>query len=590
MDETELLELIRGRRSPDSFGYGIATADSYLKGIAASIGDASRLLDGISPAAWDAMLKDSAGQLTYSNDQLDVVEKATGGFDSFLTRLKDGPVTVPMHTAMVFENVLTSTREDRDRDVMESDGAVLDPRMLLLWQHIPLQPIGKMLGVVSRTKDWVKVVSCLLDLNQTSADAIKLVEADALRISHGFKPKKFKPLPRPSDQKDDRPMGFRVESFEVVEESLVSVPSNTDAVITLYSRGKLTSPLVKGWAKSQFDARPAVAPGYRVVERTGDSERSIEFGDAATLKEYLADDKAAKKRKPKPESDDVVACPECGVEVKTEMTECPECGASLRPKAAKPQKPEKPEQVKFNQHHDDKGRFAVKPPSPAIRELMRRIESAIAPPTADDDSDDAKALDFSLSHVADGDEAVLVLHAHKGDAPRFCQPDVITKAYVQLQGSWEAITDELRRGLKKYLTLYAAEIGVGSDYFYPRIEAMYDDHAIVLIDGMRESSPPNGKAFRIGWKSTKGTPVWDGAPKEVEIAATVTEKMIRTERYSVGSLARSIAIASLDVGLQDIGDLQSIKSVVGTALAELQAARLRSEEDAAANELLKFLT
>lgn len=314
MEIEALLAAIRDRKQASGpFGYGISTADMHLKQVAACMGDSeclSKMFDGVvvTQEMWTSFVKDAEAKFTYCDDDMSVVEHSglikatatsTGGFEKILKRIKGEMPSIPKHCAMVFENVITSTREDRDRDVMESSGGVLDMKMLMLWQHVPLSPVGKMLGLVEQTKKWIKVVSCVLELNQTSADAIKLIEAEAMRISHGFKPLKFSPLVS-SNKDDNRPTGFHVEKFEIVEESLVSVPANVDAVITTFSRGKLHSPMIKNWAKSMFDDRKAMSPGitidtekaadgkYVVRERMGDFERELKFADQGMMKSYLA--------------------------------------------------------------------------------------------------------------------------------------------------------------------------------------------------------------------------------------------------------------------------------------------------------------
>jgi rRNA-processing protein FCF1 len=97
----------------------------------------------------------------------------------------------------------------------------------------------------------------LLDINDLTADAAKLIEADVLRFSHGFRTLDWEDR----FDKSGAWLGFDIKSFEIMEESLVSVPSNIDAEIEMYSRDKLKSALMKSHAKLLFDARPVVVPG-----------------------------------------------------------------------------------------------------------------------------------------------------------------------------------------------------------------------------------------------------------------------------------------------------------------------------------------
>jgi hypothetical protein len=87
----------------------------------------------------------------------------------------------------------------------------------------------------------------------------KLVEAGVLRFSHGFIPLEF-------EERKGGPMArFNVLKFDIVEESLVSVPSNMDAEIELFSRGKLTSEPFKNHAKALFDARKTIVGGADII-------------------------------------------------------------------------------------------------------------------------------------------------------------------------------------------------------------------------------------------------------------------------------------------------------------------------------------
>lgn len=140
-----------------------------------------------------------------------------------------------------FDAVITSSKEDRDGDVMEAKGANVDPKMPLLWQHDPRQPIGRFKGVTDRDNDKVVGRFALAD-TELGRDALTLLKLGALRISHGFRPLEFEP--RKSSN------GFHVKAFEVVEASLVSVPANTDAVVTALNTGKFHSPVIKSWAAS----------------------------------------------------------------------------------------------------------------------------------------------------------------------------------------------------------------------------------------------------------------------------------------------------------------------------------------------------
>jgi len=92
-------------------------------------------------------------------------------------------------------------------------------------------------------------------------DAATLVEFGALRISHGFIPSEWEER---RDKKSDEFLGFHITKYDMIEVSLVSVPSNTDAIITAFSREKLFHPTMKSWAKSLHDARIVSVKGFDV--------------------------------------------------------------------------------------------------------------------------------------------------------------------------------------------------------------------------------------------------------------------------------------------------------------------------------------
>jgi hypothetical protein len=116
-----------------------------------------------------------------------------------------------------------------------------------------------MLKVLHHDKNSLVVLSAIMDVNQLAEDCAKMVEAGMLRISHGFQA--LEAVAYESDEVPEKgvmtPMpGLEIRRFEVMEESVVSVPSNVDAVITMYSRNELQDPLAKSWAKQFYSARP----------------------------------------------------------------------------------------------------------------------------------------------------------------------------------------------------------------------------------------------------------------------------------------------------------------------------------------------
>lgn len=264
------------------FGYGITTADKYVGPIVecssssgCSWSESAQKLVG-EGGGLDLLMKRAAGLLVYSNEDMGIKAPhecvKTSAFKEFAAeRIKaygqKGTADIPKGTLMLFENVVTTAKQDRDGDVLRSEGADIDPMMPLLWQHVQIEPIGKMVKVLAQSEEGIVVLSAIVDVNPLSQDAAKMVEAGMLRISHGFRPLEFRMLELEQDEgktpdvETPQP-GFDIKKFEIMEESLVSVPANTDAVITMYSQHKFASPLAKSWAKGFYDNRPRQWKGF----------------------------------------------------------------------------------------------------------------------------------------------------------------------------------------------------------------------------------------------------------------------------------------------------------------------------------------
>ena len=146
---------------------------------------------------------------------------------------------------MDFDCIITTGRRDRDGDVLEPKGAILDPKMPLLWQHMPFQPLGRIVKTLEQTDQKVSARFMIAD-TALGQDAVKMIEADILRISHGFAPIEYNPLK--DDQGKDMG-GWRISKYAMMETSLVSIPSNIDAEILQFTTGKFAHPLIKGWGE-----------------------------------------------------------------------------------------------------------------------------------------------------------------------------------------------------------------------------------------------------------------------------------------------------------------------------------------------------
>jgi len=277
MDATKtldtFLDLVKSRDgSLEQFGYGITTADRYVRQIRMCAGNeacASMLTSEVAGAtSWSDMIKRAEQRPVYCNEDMTIDGNKIVTNSSDFQKIVGPEIELPTNTLMVFRNFITTPRRDRDGDILETGGARPDEKMPLLWQHLHEFPIGRMVNIVTHDANQLLVNSAIID-SPLGNDTAQLIEFEALRISHGFLPLEWENL----DQKDagDHPFpGFRITSFEIMEESTVSVPSNVDAVITNFSRAKFTSGIVKGWAKHFYDNRPTlVQSGLNLDDKGG---------------------------------------------------------------------------------------------------------------------------------------------------------------------------------------------------------------------------------------------------------------------------------------------------------------------------------
>ena len=184
----QLLKAVRERKGRgQKFGHGIWPADRYVQTLAecVGVGICQTYFGGLKAQAFSQTIKEAAEKLTFAGEQLVLDEKLATGEREMKSIL--GDMDLPAHSMLAFTHTLTTPREDRDGDILETSGAEVDSKMPLLWQHIHTLPIGKMLKVVEKTAERLRLASVLLDINELTSDAAKLIEAKALRFSHGFR-------------------------------------------------------------------------------------------------------------------------------------------------------------------------------------------------------------------------------------------------------------------------------------------------------------------------------------------------------------------------------------------------------------------
>lgn len=360
---TDLLTLIKSRQDQEAeFNYGIQTADRYVSTLATCVGsDLCYRYGSTKSASFNDALKRAGRTLTYSNPDMQVK-------DVYSEKMPDG-IEIPKHALMVFKHILTTPRKDRDGDILRTKGARPDPAMLMLWQHVHTLPIGKSLGVAEHNEKQLVMYSAIVDVNELAQDAAVMIANKMGRFSHGFKALEFSAIKegKAVPGKTTGEKGFDVTRFEIMEESLVSVPANVDAetlevYLDLIEGEKLTSSIMKSYGRSLRTTRSARFPGMSLDEKHATEEKGKEgscgcgsppdkpcgCGGKKPPSEKTDDDADKGEPEDTGTKDDkgVAECPECGVEL--EDGECPECGYVAKPGKEKPE-----EEVEDTKDFDD---------------------------------------------------------------------------------------------------------------------------------------------------------------------------------------------------------------------------------------------
>ena len=354
----ELLEAIKTRQGKQTeFGYGILTADRYVQNVRDAIGlDKCYKFASTRAASWEDVMQKAASTLVYSNADMMVKDQGVEYFKRAGSTLKSFEgVELPKNTLMVFRHVLTTPRKDRDGDVLRTQGAIVDPKLPLLWQHVHTLPIGKMLLIEEHNSKTLTLVSCIIDVNELCHDSAVMIDNGMDRFSHGFRAIEF----TRNKARDGAEEGFDINAFEIMEESLVSVPANTDAeveevMLSLVEGGKLTSPLMKEVGKSIRDRQPtriSLPVDLKVTlngkeigheELSGNGKGTGETKDETGTSEKADIGDVGKEEEGT--SDAQIRCPECGAMVPKGAKVCPKCGYKFTGKE-KPGK-EEPEEEK----------------------------------------------------------------------------------------------------------------------------------------------------------------------------------------------------------------------------------------------------
>lgn len=327
----ELLESIRTRETKSLYGIGLAAA--YVGGVAGCLTGSglcpTKIFEKATPKLWAKELAEASGRLTYCDE-------STSDSDFMQKSVREG-TDIASGAVLEYDCVLSSKRKDRDLDVIEQKGGLeLDLKQPALWQHIQLQPIGKLVKLLDQDEFVTKCRYALAD-TELGREAATLVKFGALRKSIGFKPSEFSPLEivKGADGRDVV-RGWHIKKALGMEGSLVSIPANADAnilahyakefdaICTVHSRGLLKNELTKHWAKSLADRRPVQAAGF-----------SLETKEACGCQKSLETKTGPKEPLPLESPVDVTQAPKCP-ECKAPMLDSGKCSkcSYVKPKSA----------------------------------------------------------------------------------------------------------------------------------------------------------------------------------------------------------------------------------------------------------------
>lgn len=270
--QEQLVKLLKARPSTKGgrIGFAVDAIGQIAKCFDGSGYCPTKLFNLNSEEQWKVSLKAAEDTLVYHHPRMKVKSIVDDVVD--MQRLAEDAKAIE-DCCCVFDCVLTTNDQDRDNDILEPGGAVIDSKMPLLWQHSMLAPIGKLLKVVSKSPKRIVTRFAIID-TELGRDAARLLKFGCLRISQGFKPKEWAAIyAKGMPQTDDNVVGFHIKSYETVEGSLVSIPSLRQAEV-LGHVDKFNSPVVKSFIKTFYANEgppPAAAAADPVSKRVADA-------------------------------------------------------------------------------------------------------------------------------------------------------------------------------------------------------------------------------------------------------------------------------------------------------------------------------
>ncbi|TWV80428.1 HK97 family phage prohead protease [Moraxella sp. VT-16-12] len=130
----------------------------------------------------------------------------------------------------IITGIATTPSTDRDDDILEPTGAKFALPIPLLWQHNHNQPIGEVISATVTDKgiEIIAKVAKIADdgkLKDRLDEAWQSIKSGLVKcLSVGFKIKEYNYL--------ESSWGLHIKEWEWYELSVVTVPANSDAVIT----------------------------------------------------------------------------------------------------------------------------------------------------------------------------------------------------------------------------------------------------------------------------------------------------------------------------------------------------------------------
>jgi len=552
MEMQDLLDSLDGR----DLIYGISTAAKHIGGIAPCLsgsGSCPKDVFGLADAAlWTKELEESVSRLVYAIEKMhqnDVIEKS----------IRDGS-GIQSGAVLEYDCVLSARAKDLDGDVLwQKGGMEIDPKMPLLWQHIRLQPIGKHLKVLDQDDDVTKASFAIADI-PLGRDAATLLKFGALRKSHGFIPREFRPNSVKKVDGKTIVTGWDVLKSYCVEGSLVSVPANPradilkvyakefDGVCTAHSRGMLKSPAVVAWSKSVFDSRPAMELGADLVDKncgTGNGGESDASGEGVDMSKTADGNCGCRAHA----AEAVAGVDESVAAVAQKVDEAIKSIAELQ---------ELISESTLGIVVGAKSLEDKKLPSPKVGEADDDFVGRCMHEAQGDFPDNKQRVAVCLGRRRKpkelGGVACKDLVESVTIESRASVPNDVNTSY--LRGSWEWIQDVLRNDAKSFLR--SSGVSMNYESWVELLATFAQSCVLSLRDYTREEVTGESKrrvrCFEVAWSTgSDGIPTLTGEPKAVTVGLEIKPKSFEAvltlaqlgDAEAVGLLSKAAGVSDL---------------------------------------------